>query len=184
MSYIVLVEPEIPENTGSIARLAANFGYDLRIVNPGFNLSESRKTAKNCQDKLREAKIFETVEESVRDLNYVVGTKPGRGRKLNGFQPRGGTSVMIGRESNGLKKEELELCDTVLHIDTGDYSSINQSHATAIFLHYLQDKQEGNTVSNSQKQILSEKLTDEVYQAVLDGNPSEQQVGRMLSELS
>ena len=66
MRKLVLIEPEIPENTGSIARLAANFYFELRIVNPQFNLAEARKTAKNAQNKLRDARIYEKVEEAVQ----------------------------------------------------------------------------------------------------------------------
>ncbi|PSH00884.1 MAG: hypothetical protein BRC30_01170 [Nanohaloarchaea archaeon SW_7_46_7] len=34
MKAVVLVEPEIPENTGFIARLADNYDAELRIVKP------------------------------------------------------------------------------------------------------------------------------------------------------
>ena len=41
MIHIVLVEPEIPGNTGNIIRLAANSGAHLHLVEPlGFNLEE------------------------------------------------------------------------------------------------------------------------------------------------
>jgi tRNA (cytidine/uridine-2'-O-)-methyltransferase len=41
MFHIVLVEPEIPPNTGNIVRLAANTGCTLHLVRPlGFSLSE------------------------------------------------------------------------------------------------------------------------------------------------
>lgn len=41
MTDIVLVEPEIPGNTGNIIRLAANSGAHLHLVEPlGFNFEE------------------------------------------------------------------------------------------------------------------------------------------------
>ncbi|MGH8620084.1 MAG: tRNA (cytidine(34)-2'-O)-methyltransferase [Burkholderiales bacterium] len=41
MFHIVLVEPEIPPNTGNIVRLAANTGCSLHLVRPlGFSLAE------------------------------------------------------------------------------------------------------------------------------------------------
>jgi tRNA (cytidine/uridine-2'-O-)-methyltransferase len=41
MFHIVLVEPEIPPNTGNIVRLAANTGCTLHLVRPlGFSLNE------------------------------------------------------------------------------------------------------------------------------------------------
>jgi len=132
---VVIVEPEIPENTGFIARLAENFEFELRIVNPEFNLEEAKRTASRAQGKLREAKIYESAEEAVENLEYVLGTKPGRGISLGEFEPRENTSVMIGRESSGLENSELELCDAVTHIETGEYESINQSHAVSIIMH-------------------------------------------------
>jgi tRNA (cytidine/uridine-2'-O-)-methyltransferase len=43
MFNIVLVEPEIPPNTGNVIRLAANTGARLHLVRPlGFDLSDSR----------------------------------------------------------------------------------------------------------------------------------------------
>lgn len=179
---IVLVEPENPDNTGFIARLASNYNYELRIVNPGFNLSESRETAKNAQEQLRNAKIFESVEEAVEDLDYVVGTKPGRGRKLSGFPSRRNTSIMIGRESSGLSNAELELCDTVVHIDTPGYSSLNQSHAAAILLYGLRNP-EGPGPSKKQKKKLEEVAPETVYETVLQANPEKEKVGKIIGEL-
>ena len=40
--HIVLVEPEIPQNTGNIARTCAAIGAKLHLVYPlGFNISEN-----------------------------------------------------------------------------------------------------------------------------------------------
>ena len=38
---VVMVEPEIPQNTGNIARTCAALGAKLHLVHPlGFNISE------------------------------------------------------------------------------------------------------------------------------------------------
>ena len=43
MFHIVLVEPEIPPNTGNVIRLAANTGAFLHLVRPlGFALDDAR----------------------------------------------------------------------------------------------------------------------------------------------
>ena len=43
MFHVVLVEPEIPPNTGNIIRLCANTGCHLHLVEPlGFDLSEKQ----------------------------------------------------------------------------------------------------------------------------------------------
>lgn len=154
MKKAVLVEPEIPENTGFIARLAANFDYELRLVNPKFNLEECRQTANKAQKKLRNARIFENVEAAVEDIEFIVGTKSGRGVKLADFRPRTNTSVMLGRESSGLSNRELELCDAVVHIETGSYNSLNLSHAAAVIFHSMTSRQEGESAEKESRKKL------------------------------
>lgn len=183
MRKAVLVEPEIPENTGFIARLASNFDYELRIVKPEFNLSKARKTASNAQEKLRRAEIFESVEDAVEDLEYVVGTKPGRGKEASSFNPRENTSLMIGRESSGLKNEELEMCDAVIHISTGEYSSINQSHASAILFHSLSQDVEQKGISRGQKEVLEKLLPQKTFETVMEANPSPEKADAIIGEL-
>jgi len=179
---VVVVEPEVAENLGFIARLCKNFGYSLRVVNPCFNLSEARSTAANAQDVLRDTKIFGSVSNALDGLNYVIGTKHGRGRKLSGFTGRRDSSVMIGRESSGLSNEELGMCDTVVHIDTPGYSSLNQSHATGIMLYGLRDP-DSPGISSGQKEKLKSITSETVYQAILNGNPSRDEVGRIIRDL-
>lgn len=181
---VVLVEPEIPENTGFIARLAANFGYDLRIVDPDFNLSDARGTASRAQDKLRGAEIFDNVEEAVDDLDYVIGTKPGRGRKMDEVEPREGVSLMIGRESSGLTGDELEMCDAVVHISTSDYSSINQSHAAAVLFHHFHaEDAEEKVLESGQKEVLKGELPDSVVEKLLESAPTREEANAMIGDL-
>lgn len=40
MFNIVLVEPRIPQNTGSIGRMCFNAGFSLHIINPLFSIDE------------------------------------------------------------------------------------------------------------------------------------------------
>ena len=181
---VVIVEPEIPENTGFIARLASNFNYEMRIVDPDFNLSEARTTASSAQNKLREARIFETVEKAVKDLEYVVGTKPGRGQPVSSFEPPGNTSIMIGRESSGLSSEELEMCDSEVHIETGQYSSVNQSHAAAILLHrFYQREEPGEEIEPGQKEVLEKLLPESAAEAIIDSISSGEQLNSIIGDL-
>lgn len=183
MRSIILVEPEIPENTGFIARLADNYNAELRIVNPEFQLEKARKTATNAQQKLRNARIYETIEQAIENLDQVIGTKPGKGLPVKQFQPRENTSIMIGRESSGLSNSELEKCDAVVHIDVPGYSSLNQSHATAIIMHQLSDS-ERNSIGDQQKEILAKHLGNgKLKELVMRGSPTEDEFNRMMGEL-
>ena len=178
------MEPEIPENTGFIARLCANFGYDLRLVSPEFNLEEARGTASSAQQKLREARIYESVQNSIDDISFIVGTKPGRGTSLSSFTPSHETSIMIGRESSGLTDRELGLCDAEVHIPTENYSSINQSHAAAVFMQKFSETDQKTSINQGQKKILREKLPEKVFNAAMRSNPSEKEVNAMIGDLN
>ncbi|MBC5792590.1 MAG: RNA methyltransferase [Nanohaloarchaea archaeon] len=180
---IVIVEPEIPENTGFIARLCANFGYSLRLVKPEFNLSEARNTASGAQQKLRDARIFDSVQEAVRDLDFVVGTKPDRGVELETFTPRENTSIMLGRESNGLSNDELELCDAVVHIETGSYSSINLSHSASILMYSMTDREKPEGINKEQKTMISSECSEVMAKLLLRSNPSTEEFDGLMSEI-
>jgi TrmH family RNA methyltransferase len=183
MEAVILVEPQVPENTGLIARLTDNYDAGLRLVNPEFGLEEARKTANNAQQKLREAKIYQDLEEAVEDLDQVVGTKPGRGLEVEKFSPRKNTSVMIGRESSGLSNRELEICDAIVHIDLPGYSSMNQSHAAAVLMHELSGG-ETSSLNREQKKALEQKIGDgKIKELLLRASPTGKEFDRLMGEL-
>ncbi len=62
---IVLIEPEIPQNTGNIARTCAATGATLHLIKPlGFDISEKavKRAGLDYWDKL-DIKIYENLEE-------------------------------------------------------------------------------------------------------------------------
>lgn len=183
MRSVVVVEPEVPGNTGFIARLAANFEYSLRLVDPCFNLEEARETAANAQQKLRDARIYRNLEEAVDDLDYVVGTKPGRGVPVEQFPARENTSVVIGCESSGLGESELELCDSVVHISTPGYSSMNQSHAAAVVMHSFSGAEEQG-MTGPQAEKLRDFTDGMTRELLLRSNPAREEARKLLGELS
>lgn len=185
--FVILVEPEISENTGFIARLCDNFDYGLRLVNPDFNLSECRNTASSSQDVLRDAEIFESLENAVEDLDFVVGTKPGRGVGLSSFEVKGYESIVLGRESRGLSNEELDLCDAVVHIETGNFDSLNLSHAASVLMSnfFRKSNQDNSGLTNGQKEFLEDSLKDQemLKSLILRGNPDRNEFDRLVGEL-
>ena len=49
MFHIVLVEPEIPPNTGNVMRLAANTGCTLHLIEPlGFSMDDRQRFPSNA----------------------------------------------------------------------------------------------------------------------------------------
>lgn len=181
MASVVLVRPEIPENTGFVARLCHNFGFDLRLVRPEFNLREARSTANNAQEVLRNAVIFDSLGEAVEDLETVIGTKPGKGIETGEFQFSRSSSFVFGPESRGLSNQELEICDSVVHIDA-EYSSLNLSHAAAIVMHEAYDSQ-SYSVDSERLEALESRTGAVTRKVVERGMPSDEELDRILGEL-
>lgn len=77
MPCIILVNPFLDQNVGSVSRAMLNFGlHELRVVNPRCDiLSESaRALAAGSVEILENAKLFPTIEECVADLQRVFAT--------------------------------------------------------------------------------------------------------------
>jgi tRNA/rRNA methyltransferase len=75
--FIVLVEPQMGENIGAVARVMGNFGLSrLRVVKPrdGWPNTAARRSASGADRILDEAGLFETVQEAVADCNFVVAS--------------------------------------------------------------------------------------------------------------
>lgn len=71
---IILMEPQMGENIGSVARAMKNFGLsDLRLVSPrdGWPNPSADATASHAVDVLRGATLHGSLESALADLNYV-----------------------------------------------------------------------------------------------------------------
>ena len=109
MLNIVLISPEIPQNTGNVIRLCANAGVNLHLVKPlGFSLDNSslRRASLDYGDI---ANI--TIHESVGSLWEVFDSSEVYGTTSNGsriytdptYQPN--DTVLFGSESIGLSSD-------------------------------------------------------------------------------
>ena len=68
---IILVEPQLGENIGMVARAMANFGLaDLRLVNPrdGWPNERARASASRADHVIDAVKLFDTVVGAGADL--------------------------------------------------------------------------------------------------------------------
>lgn len=113
MFHIVLVEPEIPPNTGNVIRLAANTGAFLHLVRPlGFPLDD-KKLKRAGLDYHEWARM--QVHDSLALAFETIGGDPARrfaitthGSSLIGGQAfRAGDVFVFGRETAGLSAEQM-----------------------------------------------------------------------------
>ena len=83
--YFILVRPQIGENIGSVARAIKNFNIRyLRIVNPRciWPNQKALATSVGAKDILKSAKIYNSVEKSIEDLDIILASSS-RVRKVN-----------------------------------------------------------------------------------------------------
>jgi tRNA/rRNA methyltransferase len=89
---IILVEPQLAENIGMVARAMANFGLsELRLVSPrnGWPKKGAHSAASGAVHVLEAARLYDTAREAIADLNYVFATTAReRGQMKRVFAPR------------------------------------------------------------------------------------------------
>ena len=139
MFNIVLLEPEIPPNTGNIIRLAANTGSQLHLIEPmGFKL-EDKLLRRAGLDYFEWAEIccypsFQNFKQSCKFNNlYGFSTKAIKAYTEAHFAP--GDVLLFGPESRGLPEEILDSLDSnkKLRIPMVEESrSLNLSNTVAI----------------------------------------------------
>jgi tRNA (cytidine/uridine-2'-O-)-methyltransferase len=142
MFHIVLVEPEIPPNTGNVGRLCLATGAHLHLVQPlGFSL-EDRLLKRAGLDYWHEVKV--TVWESLAALQaaqpadarwFFLTTKATRAYWDAEF--RAGDFLVFGRETKGLPEPLLaanaECCVTIPM--PGSTRSLNLATSVGIVLY-------------------------------------------------
>ena len=114
MFHIVLVEPEIPPNTGNVIRLAANTGCTLHLVEPlGFSMDDKHMRRAGLDyheyaDLRRHADwdAFMTQERPTRERMFALTTKGSRAAYGVRFEP--GDWLIFGSETRGLSPELRE----------------------------------------------------------------------------
>ena len=147
---IILVEPQLGENIGMAARAMGNFALShLRIVNPrdGWPNIAAQRAAAGADHILQHAKLFDTVEQAVADLDLLFATtarahdqaKPvmapdEAAREIAGHVAGGGrTGILFGRERWGLTNEEVARANRIVTFPVNPgFASLNLAQAVLL----------------------------------------------------
>jgi len=147
---IILVEPQLGENIGMAARAMGNFALShLRIVNPrdGWPNIAAQRAAAGADRILQHAKLFDTVEQAVADLDLLFATtarahdqaKPvmapdEAAREIAGHVAGGGrTGILFGRERWGLTNEEVARANRIVTFPVNPgFASLNLAQAVLL----------------------------------------------------
>jgi len=112
MVNIVLVEPKIAPNTGTIGRLCVNMGASLHLIEPlGFVIEDKRlkRAGLDYWHKLNPtiwSSLDAFMEEHDNKRMWLATTKTDRSYFEVNFQP--GDFLLFGSETSGLPKELLD----------------------------------------------------------------------------
>ena len=138
MLNVVLVEPEIPQNCGNIARTCAATGARLHLIRPlGFDISEKAvRRAGLDYWHLVEVFDYESLEEffarnDVRQM-WCLSTKAPRSYVEAAYEDE--CYLFFGKETKGLPEDFLEAHrESCVRIPMrGEARSLNLSNAVAI----------------------------------------------------
>ena len=142
MFNLVLVHPQIPNNTGAIGRLCVNAGASLHLIKPiGFDIDEKavRRAGLDYWDKL-DLHVWESLDEffeknSITDNAYFATTKTDRPYFEAKFKE--GDYIFFGSETAGIPEDVLSRYkDQNITIPmTKDGRSLNLAISTGIVLY-------------------------------------------------
>ncbi len=138
MIDIVLVEPEIPANTGNISRTCAVTGARLHLIEPlGFDISDrALKRAGLDYWQYLDVRIYKTLDaffaENGDEGLWLATTKGPKSYDKADFT--GDVKLMFGKETAGLPSILLEKYhDQCIRIPMKDFTrSLNLSNSVAI----------------------------------------------------
>lgn len=147
---VVLVHPQLGENIGMAARAMLNFALtELRLVKPrdGWPSESALKASSGASLVIENAQVFETVEEAVADLQYVIAatarerdqlktvmTGERAAQEIRAEAAQGHkTGILFGAERSGLANEHIALADAILMAPVNPtFASLNLSQAVLL----------------------------------------------------
>ena len=150
---IILVQPQIPENIGAVARAMHNMGLCRLVLVDPKNCDRERmsKTATGSSTKVLDSMdLYKNLREAVAPFQYLVGTtarigvsRPALARprslaqKLIPISQNNLVGILFGPEDRGLSNDQLRFCHTIATVSTASFSSLNLAQAVIIFCYEL-----------------------------------------------
>ena len=140
---VVLLEPEIPQNTGNIIRTCANTGAKLHLIRPlGFSLSD-KYLKRSGLDYFDIADIsyyncFEEFNERFKNSQFFYSTTKGKNRYTDANYSDG-CFLVFGKETRGLPldliEKNLDHTIRIPMIDNENARCLNLANSVAIVVY-------------------------------------------------
>ena len=150
---IVLMAPKYPENIGAAARCAVNMGIS-RLIIVRKEAPDKEKMLKMATHKaahlIQHLVHFDNLQDALTPFSHVVGTTARHGRKrfvensprhmpdtILPLLEHNQVALLFGPEHRGLTNDDLKYCQTIVTIQTANFSSLNLAQAVAILCYEL-----------------------------------------------
>ena len=153
---IILVDTQDGANIGSVCRAMKTMGLTHLSLVTDRVYDENRVStlALHAKDIYLDRKEYKSLSEAIKDSAFTVGATRRRGklRKMSAYSPEqladklkslpdGDISIVFGRESDGLRDDEVAACSSIVTIDTSErFPSLNLSQAVQIICYVLFQK--------------------------------------------
>jgi tRNA/rRNA methyltransferase len=161
---VILVEPQLPDNIGMVARAMANFGLEeLRLIAPrdGWPNEKARTAASGATFIIDDAVAYPTYESALSDCNWICATtarqrdlaKPVmtpaqaviemRQRIAEGQR----VGIVFGRERNGLETSEVAMADAIVMAPVDSrFASLNLAQSVLLLAYEWMNAAGGSTL--------------------------------------
>jgi tRNA/rRNA methyltransferase len=188
---IILINPQLGENIGMVARAMLNCGLtDLRIVNPrdGWPSESATRAASRALECGVEVSVFETTKEAIADLHFTLATtaRP-RDMVKEVYTAKGGMDaahtkiaegqnigILFGGERSGMDNADIALASAIITIPLNpDFTSLNLAQAVLVVAYEFMSQGD-----DTPDKFLSSGKTD-----IASADIIENFTGRLLTEL-
>lgn len=152
VAALIAVETGHEGNLGALLRVAANFGVPaVELVRPLVSPDDPEVLSWACGARERlEVSVFGSLPEAASPYGVLVGTTSGRGRdrqpvigprelafEVSRRGPQA-TALVVGNETWGLRREDLDRCDLVVRVPTNpEFPVLNLAQSAAVLLGHL-----------------------------------------------
>ena len=146
----ILHKPQLSENIGACARALKNFNFQkLFLIDPKpiFPNDKIIATSVGAKDIIKNAKVFNHIEKSLKKIDILVATSARFRNKnikhisvsdLNKIDYSKKVGFLFGSEASGLSNEEVSYADYTLQIPSNkNFRSLNLSHSLIIIAHII-----------------------------------------------
>ena len=147
-----MLEPQLEENIGAVARAMLNFNlHNLRIIKKKWRPNRiSFKTSAKADEILINAQVFKNLEDAINDLQFVFATSNRKrdlntdlvnlkqGTKIINNYKNSKVGILFGPERSGLTNEHIALCDKIIEIPLNkNFKSLNLAQSVLLIAYEL-----------------------------------------------